>query len=309
VSVKKGLKLYLLLAAVISVSAFLGGCQVLKRSSESTQITISERQMVGVYELANQLSLSIEEINSSYIKLSNSSNLVLVFTHTGGRFFVNGEPVGEVGDIERVNTSVFFEESLVSRIRSAMGKSKPLYTPSRLIGTVVIDPGHGGKDPGAIAVNGHYEKAVNLSVALKVAYLLRQKGMTVILTRDSDRFVELEERAAIANRRNADLFVSIHADSHSDRGVRGFTVYIARSASTSSSQAANKMVRALKGTGLSNKGIQRADFRVLVKTRCPAILVEMGYLSNAQEASLLVTNYFQEKMARAIAEGIAGNMR
>jgi N-acetylmuramoyl-L-alanine amidase len=177
--------------------------------------------------------------------------------------------------------------------------------PAKLTGCVVIDAGHGGDDPGATSCTGYYEKTVNLSVARKVASLLRQKGLRVVMTRDGDEFIELEERAAIANRNNAQLFVSIHSNSTERSSARGFTIYEARSASRSSRQAAEAIARAMAKTGLDNTGVREADYKVLIYTEGPAVLVELGYLSNYQEAALLKDSSFQDRLAEAIAKGIS----
>jgi N-acetylmuramoyl-L-alanine amidase len=174
-----------------------------------------------------------------------------------------------------------------------------------LSGTVVIDPGHGGKDPGARSVLGFYEKDINLSVALEIARLLEQRGLTVKMTRTDDYFLELEERAAIANDLRADLFVSIHSDSFPKNTRRGFTVYIANGASSSSRRAANAIARSMSGTGLNSFGVDTANYHVLTDTRGPAVLVELGYLSNRSEAALLRSASFQDHLAQAVADGIS----
>jgi N-acetylmuramoyl-L-alanine amidase len=124
------------------------------------------------------------------------------------------------------------------------------------------------------------------------------------MTRSSDRFVDLDERADIANRNNAKLFVSIHSNARDDSSMRGFTVYVSRSPSNRSETVAESILRSMSGTGLENQGIGRADYRVLVGTRCPAVLVEVGYLSNSREASLLSSSSFQSRIAQAIADGV-----
>jgi N-acetylmuramoyl-L-alanine amidase len=124
------------------------------------------------------------------------------------------------------------------------------------------------------------------------------------MTRTDDYYPELEERAAMANRLNADLFVSIHADSFPKSSRRGYTVYIAKAASSSSRRAARAIVRSMSGTGLNSFGVQTANYTVLTATRGPAVLVEMGYLSNRREAALLRSGSFQNRLAKAIAGGI-----
>ncbi len=267
--------------------------------------------MLSLGELAERAGLDVGEVTSSFIKLRDSRNTVLVFTHSGGRYFVNGEAAGPVGAVDVEGGEYYFRSGLSADIESALrrhGRRDSDYI-RKISGSVVLDPGHGGRDPGAIGCNGSYEKSVNLRVGRRVFELLGERGLEVVLTRANDRYVKLGERAAIANRRGAELFVSIHADSSHNSLARGYTVYVARSASRGSIAAARLISGKLRETGLASRGVRRANYRVLVGTRCPAVLVEMGFLSNRTEAGLLANEVFQERMARAISEGICEAMQ
>ena len=168
----------------------------------------------------------------------------------------------------------------------------------------MIDPGHGGKDPGAIGVNGYREKYVNLGVSKALNILLRQQGYTVRMTRDRDVFIELDDRVEMANRWNPQLFVSIHADSIRNRYIRGFTLYIAKAASRNAQRAAQLIEQSLQNAGIASRGIRRANYRVLKYTRSPAVLVELGYLTHQDEADLLANPAYQRKLAHALAAAI-----
>jgi N-acetylmuramoyl-L-alanine amidase len=170
---------------------------------------------------------------------------------------------------------------------------------------VLLDPGHGGKDPGATSCLGFHEKVVNLAVAREVARGLTARGVDASLTRDDDRFIELNDRAARADKVRADVFVSIHADHCPRPSVRGFSVYVARDAAKPSLDLAAAVVAALARTGMQGRGVRKADFRVLVRTRCPAVLVELGYLSNPRDSVLLADGRFQKRLAAAVADGVA----
>jgi N-acetylmuramoyl-L-alanine amidase len=169
---------------------------------------------------------------------------------------------------------------------------------------VVIDAGHGGKDPGATSIHGDKEKGIVLDVARRVAENLIGHGVDAQLTRSDDHFIELEERSALANRLRAELFVSIHADSARNRSAQGFTVYVARQSSRPSQDAADAIARRLQAAGAAPRGRREANYRVLVGTTCPAVLVELGYLSNAQEAAMLARPAYRRQLADAIAEAI-----
>jgi N-acetylmuramoyl-L-alanine amidase len=233
----------------------------------------------------------------------------MIFTHSGGQFYVNGRQGGQVGQVDVLSGKYYVPQSLAGQIRPLM-RAGGSYSSSGsswskpLSGTVVIDPGHGGKDPGAISVKGFYEKAVNLSVARKVADRLRKRRLNVVLTRNSDVFIELEQRAAIANQHKADLFVSIHADSSLTRTEKGYSVYVAKQASYGSRKVAKGIASSLHSISPDGNGIKEADYRVLVKTKMPAVLVEMGYISNHGEAALISTDAFQNRIADAICDGI-----
>jgi N-acetylmuramoyl-L-alanine amidase len=298
-----------LLIFAASAAIVVVGCQPSAGPIIKDKVPAAE-QKISIPKLASTLGLRVSESNHTHVVLKNSSNTVIIFTLNGGRFYVNTRLIGEVGSIERKAGQIYVSGSLISRIRSAMRAYTHLPTPvpspatRRLSGTVVIDPGHGGKDPGATSVLGFYEKDINLSVALEVARLLEQRGLRVKMTRTDDYYVGLEDRAAIANNLDADLFVSIHADSFPKNTRRGYTIYIANAASSSSRRAANAITRSMSGTGLNSFGVQKANYHVLTGTRGPAVLVELGYLSNRREAALLRSSSFQDRLAQAVADGI-----
>jgi N-acetylmuramoyl-L-alanine amidase len=179
----------------------------------------------------------------------------------------------------------------------------PLRTLPRV--SIVLDAGHGGKDPGAPGLAGMSEKQVNLAVARELGRQLQARGARVWNTRDSDVFLTLDERCDHAERRRADLFVSIHADAARRRAARGTTVYIARNASKASIRAGRAIDQALKQAGFESRGVRRAGYRVLVGHSRPAVLVECGFLSNPTEARQLATKSYRDRLARAIADGIA----
>ena len=285
----------------------VAGCQGPPRNHPGA---ILGEQTVTIRELAVRLGLQIQEQSETLVILKNKANTVVIFTSGDARFFVNGKAIGPVGSVDRVRGEVSVPAALVEQIRSHLSSEAPPPVPSPRRGQlVIIDAGHGGHDPGTTAINGVYEKHITLAVATKVASILRQKGYRVAMTRQDDRFIELQERADIANRLGADLFVSIHADSAPDSSIQGSTTYVAQAASSGSMQAARSVVTAMDTTGVNVRGIRRADYKVLINTHCPAILVEIGYLSNSQEAARLENGTFQNRLAAAVADGIVNCLR
>ena len=177
---------------------------------------------------------------------------------------------------------------------------------------VCIDAGHGGGDAGA--VNGsRFEKDDNLRLALKVRKELEAKGITVILTRDGDEFVELKDRCKTANRKRCDLFVSIHRNS-SENGT-GAEAWIESVAGAKESSLAKDLLEGICGeSGYANRGVKRGfrgnglgNYYVNSGTKMPSVLLEVGFISNEKDNELFDENL--DKNAKAIAEAIAANLR
>lgn len=167
---------------------------------------------------------------------------------------------------------------------------------------VCIDAGHGGKDGGAQGASVP-EKWIALDVANRVAQKLQNSGMSVVMTRDSDYYVELAERANIANQTGADVFVSIHCNSGPST-AQGTEVWSYPGAAEDKRLAEHILGRMTARTGLHSRGTKEENFAVLRLTRCPAALVELGFISNVQEEQLMKTFDYQDQASTAIVEGI-----
>ncbi|MDX2231961.1 MAG: N-acetylmuramoyl-L-alanine amidase [Leptolyngbyaceae cyanobacterium bins.349] len=177
----------------------------------------------------------------------------------------------------------------------------PRVTNERVV--VVIDPGHGGPDPGAVGIGGLKEVDVLMPISLQVAGLLRQQGVEVVLTRETDIDLGLAPRAALANRINATLFVSIHANaiSMSRPDVNGAETFYFESGRELAEHIQRNIITE---TGMRDRGVKRARFYVLRHTRMPSALVEVGFVTGAQDAPRLADPQFRSRMAVAIARGI-----
>ncbi len=219
----------------------------------------------------------------------------------------------------------------------------------RSVKRIVLDPGHGGKDPGAVGKKGTREKDINLAVCLKLKQLLeRELGVTVLMTRSDDRFVSLGDRTRFANENKADLFVSVHTNASTKRSIKGMETYYLSAAVSSDARAVealeNDVVELYEGKGEKQKyddlafilsdlsqtehlensnnlaffvqqnlvagsksedrGVKQANFYVLRGAFMPSILIEMGFISNADEEALLANPKYQDRLARTIFEGI-----
>jgi N-acetylmuramoyl-L-alanine amidase len=168
---------------------------------------------------------------------------------------------------------------------------------------VKIDPGHGGHDSGAISVTGVKEKDINLATALKVAELLKPNpNIECTLTRTTDVFIELSERAKMANKEKADAFISIHVNSFKDTSAGTETEYTRTGESEKLAQIVQKHL--VKATGFKDRGINKYNLAVTRETTMAAALTEPGYLSNPAEELILVSPDFIPRYAEAVARGV-----
>ena len=167
--------------------------------------------------------------------------------------------------------------------------------------TVIIDPGHGGRDKGAYW-GGVRESTLNLKVANKLETLLKRRGLRTVMTRRSDVFVSLSSRAAIANRYRSAVFVSIHFNASTNTSIKGAETYYWGSTGRMIAGAIQRRLPARVQT--RNRGARRHGFTVLTQTRCPAVLVECGFISNPRERMRCSTQWYQETAARAIYDAL-----
>jgi N-acetylmuramoyl-L-alanine amidase len=181
------------------------------------------------------------------------------------------------------------------------------------LGTIVIDPGHGGNDGGATGPTGAEEKTVVLDISIRLAAALRNAGYRVTLTRTADETVALGKRSDVANRMKADAFISIHANSFSDTGVKGVETWIAsrrRAPSLAVNFQSRKLARGLQqavvaATHTRDRGVREGRYMVLSTSAVPAALVEIGFLSNAATEAMLSGAESRERIAQAMAKAVA----
>jgi N-acetylmuramoyl-L-alanine amidase len=168
--------------------------------------------------------------------------------------------------------------------------------------TVVIDAGHGGYDRGGIPGQRVSEKDMTLDVARRLRNVLAASGYRVVMTRDTDVFVPLGTRVAIANQYRNAIFVSIHFNSATRRGADGIETYFYSRDSLALASAIHHYVAG--GAPSPNRGVRRRGYYVLRKTSVPAVLVECGFLTNPTEASYAQNASYRQKLAEEIAAGV-----
>jgi N-acetylmuramoyl-L-alanine amidase len=241
-----------------------------------------------------------------------------------------------------------------SGTRASAGKAVPPPVPAKALPVIVIDPGHGGVETGAVGPSGLQEKDLTLDLARRLKALLSRQGVTVVLTRDDDRILPLDERTAIANHNRAILFISLHLNASKRKTAVGAeTYYLSTSATDAEARTlaglenkaytppdaaaaatpaegapdhglelilwdlaqnsfiaeSSRLAEAVQTelntmTGVRDRGVRQAPFRVLMGATMPAILVEAGFISNPEEEARFKDDSYKDKIAEAIARAV-----
>ena len=210
---------------------------------------------------------------------------------------------GRLKDLFRDTTKII-ENANVSKWKKILSTRKTRVKNFR----VVIDPGHGGKDPGAIGIGGAQEKDYTLAISLRVAAHLQQLGTQVMMTRNSDRYISLGYRVNSSNQTKAQCVVSIHLNSAAPK-AHGFEIWISRNKKQKryrKSWILSHFIRYYleKQTPLKSRGIRNSGFQIIHKTKIPAVLVECCFISNKKDLAWISQPKSQDKLADSIARGI-----
>ena len=242
------------------------------------------------------------------IRSDASVNASVLFVAAKGESYQATEEVGDWYKIELDSGDTGYvanwivQESGSGQASTTKQKSDSDETGDLKGKTIVIDPGHGGKDSGTIGTIGTLEKTLTIRTANLLADKLRAAGSNVIITRQNDIFITLQDRVNISNLNRADAFISIHYDSIKDSSVRGMTSYYY---SSSQKELANVLHESIiESSELKDRGVRQNNYFVLRENNQPATLLELGYLSNKQEEQLVSSQKYQETVSAAIYEGL-----
>ena len=182
--------------------------------------------------------------------------------------------------------------------------------------TVVVDAGHGGSDGGAVGIDTNVKEAgLNLMVALRIANLLSEQGVNVVLTRTDENALAGTKQADMAARRNilntpgVDLVVSIHMNKFNDRSISGAMAYYMAGSEEGQKLAQTVIDGVCEAIGRAKRLANPGDYFIIRECTCPAVLVECGFLSNAADEQLLQDPAHQEKLSRAIADGVMAYLK
>jgi len=333
------------LAFVLLFSVMVSGCATTSKQppviSDGKEAYLKDicRQNGILWEWDQILQMATLKYGTMKAKVLIGSSLVLI----------DGEKVTLSAPVRTVRSSVIvppdFRFKIINRLRREVGLQKGVGLFK--IRKVMIDAGHGGKDPGATGRSGIKEKKIVLDISKRLKKILQNRGMIVEMTREKDEFISLAKRTEAASRTNADLFVSVHANSSPVRGVYGLEVFTPKNLNfleedkaqrsrnrylmfkdlemnssnphvktiVSDMLRTHKMAESkglalrlakqtAKQTKTRNRGVKLSHFYVLRNTLIPAILVEVGFLTNPKEEKLLKTGAYRQKVALSLAESI-----
>jgi N-acetylmuramoyl-L-alanine amidase len=332
-------------------ASFISGCRSVPVQSDFVTYSIKGVKYFPLVNLCNARGIALEydtftrtavlTKNTHKINLRISEKLALI----------DGNPRYLKSPVEVFQGTIVVPYKFKEDILDGMFQDAPVVVREFPLGAtikrIVIDAGHGGKDPGAIGKTGLKEKDVNLDIAKRLAAILQKDRVNVTLTRSVDRFISLPRRVEIANEGGADLFVSIHSNANRVRSMNGFEVYYVSptvSDSERALQAAKSAVPPLVDASFAllpleikavlwdmiytaNRGesimlsraicktidrnlevkilgVKDARYAVLKGARMPAILIEVGFVSNSQEERYLKNYYYRQKIAESIREGL-----
>ena len=221
-----------------------------------------------------------------------------------------GPALGE-GDLDAVSSAPLAQISFPTSGAPLSADGLPVVPRGRF--KVVIDPGHGGPDPGAIGIGGLRETDVVLDICLQMARLLQARGVQVLMTRTSEVDVDLPPRVSLANSSGADLFVSVHANalSMSRPDVNGIETFYFEGAGASARRLAAALQQQMVAIsqGSPNRGVKQGRFFVIRRTVMPSALVEMGFLTGAIDSRRLADASFRRRMALALSAGVLNALR
>jgi N-acetylmuramoyl-L-alanine amidase len=236
-----------------------------------------------------KVGFSVANVNGSIRRLSGP------VTYSDGKVWVPAD-----------FADVYIAAKTQQRPRSSIGMHKGTF-----IKTIVIDAGHGGKDPGTMSKRGTKEKHINLSTARILRDMLVAAGYRVYMTRDRDVFLPLEGRTEYTKRKDADLFISLHANANNSSSLRGLEVYYLKSSQAAKQRhrqatmyLSSMIMKASERTGIDTRKAVGAGYYVLRNNVCPSVLVEIGYLSNRYDEKLLTSIAYQKQVAAAVTMAV-----
>lgn len=290
---------------------------VLASGLEAKPVTIEGIQYYSLKDLGKNLGLAYHGYDMGKHAILKNHLVTLSFRNWEGSFTLNGFLVILERPIRQ------HHNKLCISAHDYKNTVLPILMPRRSglppkLRTIIIDAGHGGKDPGTSSQRFNVqEKVMALDVAKRLQKELKDAGLNVLLTRNHDVFLELQQRSQLANLKNADLFISIHfnAVQKSPETMRGVETYVLRSLKNEGFSglkqnnwnvlaAYNIQTSLRSGLKAVDRGVRRANFKVLKDLTCPGVLVECGFISNDDEVQQIKSPLYRQKIAESLADGV-----
>lgn len=278
---------------------------------DKSQTKLSDKKYLSKSEIINlktnrnengeELVFNTQGLRLPYILTETTNGLDLVIYNMNTEKYPYGiyeYSIEHKGKLSGYSSDYNEKNELVIKVNKSYRNLKDL--------TITVDPGHGGREYGAIGCLGEKEKDINLKIALKLKDKLQARGAQVIMTRTDDKDVSLNDRVKTANDNNSEIFISIHAnalpDSLLDKEIRGTEVYYFYP--QAKKLAKNILKSIVKETGTKDNGVKGESFAVVRNTNAVSVLIETGYIIDPEDNELLINNEFQDNMAKAIVTGL-----
>lgn len=232
-------------------------------------------------------------IESSIVEIANSGETFSVIEKVNDWYKIK---------LHEGNTAYVASWVVSSTVKMNRTKSSKVISKGLKGKTIVIDPGHGGRDSGTIGITNTLEKNITLRTAQILADKLRNAGANVFLTRDDDRYVSLPSRVSVSKINHADAFISLHYDSIDDQSITGHTSYYYHSVQKILAQKINRGIS--NETNIYDRGTRFGNFHVIRENTQPAVLLELGYLSNPLQEIAIHSQDYQESITTGIYNGL-----
>lgn len=295
-------------AIIITILAFALSIpmQIIVKASTYTDMGTKSNVILSKAWTVNfNKNLDVGSVNTANIVVIGENNSYIDINVS----LVNNGKSILVKPVENYESNKTYTLIVTKDVKSADGTPLPqevrMNFATIIVNKVVLDPGHGGSDPGALGTMGFHEKHLVLAITLKVGNILNKNGVETIYTRKDDTYLTLQKRCDISNNARPNYFVSIHANSFTSPSANGIeTFYFA---GNTDGQRLAKAVQdeLIKETGRYNRGVKSSSgLYVLKNTNATSVLVETSFLSNPEEQKLLITDSYQNKLAKAISTGI-----
>ena len=320
--------LLLTVTLLMLMTASVGGSQRLYAAEQQRPvihyITANSRKYLRLSEIARFYKCSVSQKITSKEKVLTISNRLgqkIVFTADSVKCTLDGYQVNFCYKILFRRGDFHIEQTDFSNFLDPILRVKTI--PSRQVKTIMLDPGHGGKDQGTEQA-GIKEKELNLLLAKRIRSILQKRGYTVLMTRDNDVQLSLAARSKLCETKKPDLFISLHCNAHSAADVNGIEVWIANPAGVPSYgtttlgknlpgtkfHSSNALLAYLtlkslvKATKATDRGVRRKQLYVISHSPAPSMLVEFGFLSNEAERKKMLDSAYQDKLCAALCDAI-----